>query len=132
MDQVNLLAVGAAALSTFLIGGLWYSPVLFAKPWMALNGFTEEDLKSANMLRTFGISFLCSVIIAFNLAAFLGSESDLAFDIAAGFATGFGWVAMSMGMVYTFERKPLKLWLINAGYHVVAYTVMGVIIGLIQ
>ena len=132
MEQVNLLAVGAAALSTFLIGGLWYSPLLFAKSWMALNGFTEEDLKSANMVRTFGISFLCSVIIAFNLAAFLGSESDLAFDIAAGFATGFGWVAMSMGMVYTFERKPLKLWLINAGYHVVAYTVMGVIIGLIQ
>ena len=132
MEQVNLLAVGAAALSTFLIGGVWYSPALFAKPWMALNGFTEEDLKSANMVRMFGISFLCSVIIAFNLAAFLGSESDLAFDITAGFLTGFGWVAMSMGMVYTFERKPLKLWLINAGYHVVAYTVMGLIIGLIQ
>lgn len=132
MEQLNFLAVGAAALSAFLIGGLWYSPVLFAKPWMRLNGFTEEDLKAANMVRTFGISFLCSVLIAFNLAAFLGSESDLAFDTLAGFLTGFGWVAMSSGIVYTFEQRPAKLWLINAGYHVVSYTVMGFIIGLLQ
>lgn len=125
LSQLNYLAVFVSALTSFLIGGLWYSPVMFSNAWMKENGFKEEDLKDANMAKIFGTSFVLALIIAFNLAAFIGSNSDLSFGLFAGFAAGFGWVAMSLGMTYLFERKSFKLFLINAGYHIVTYTIMG-------
>jgi hypothetical protein len=128
-QDVHWLAVFVSALSTFLIGGLWYSPILFAGPWMALNGFSQEELRKANMGKIFGGSFLLALVIATNLAFFLGKEATITFGAAAGLAAGLGWVATSMGIVYLFERKPMKLLLINGGYHVVAYVVMGTILG---
>ncbi|MBZ0183062.1 MAG: DUF1761 domain-containing protein [Melioribacteraceae bacterium] len=125
LSQLNYLAVFVSALTSFLIGGLWYSPVMFSNAWMKENGFKEEDLKDANMAKIFGTSFVLALIIAFNLAAFIGSNSDLSFGLFAGFAAGFGWVAMSLGITYLFERKSFKLFLINAGYHMVTYTIMG-------
>ncbi len=125
LSQLNYLAVFVSALTSFLIGGLWYSPVMFSNAWMKENGFKEEDLKDANMAKIFGTSFVLALIIAFNLAAFIGSNSDLSFGLFAGFAAGFGWVAMSLGITYLFERKSFKLFLINAGYHIVTYTIMG-------
>lgn len=127
--QINFLAVIAAAASSFLIGALWYSPVLFGNAWMQENGFKEEDLKSANMAKIFGGAFILSFIIALNLAAFLGAESDIMFGIFAGAAAGIGWVAASLGILYLFERKSLKLFFINAGYHAVTFTIMGAILG---
>ena len=128
-QDIHWPAVFVAALSTFLIGGLWYSPVLFAKPWMTLNGFTQERLREANMAAIFGGSFVLSLVIATNLAFFLGKQATVTFGVAAGLAAGLGWVTASTGITYLFERRPLKLLLINGGYHVVAYTVMGAILG---
>ena len=45
--ELNYLAIIVAALSTFLIGGLWYSPAAFGKLWMKENGFTEEGMKNS-------------------------------------------------------------------------------------
>ena len=55
--QLNYFAIFVAALSTFLIGGLWYSPAVFGKAWMRENGFTEESLKNGNMIKIFGLAF---------------------------------------------------------------------------
>lgn len=125
----NLPAVLAAALLTFALGGLWYSPLLFAKAWMKECGLTEEQTRRAPMARTFGLSALASLVMAFNLAAFIGPKGA-AFGLFAGAATGIGWVAMSLGVIYLFEQRSLKLWLINSGYQVLAYTLMGGLIGL--
>jgi hypothetical protein len=126
--ELNYLAIVLAALSTFILGGLWYSPAVFGKAWMKENGFTEEDLKKGNMAKIFGLAFVLGLISAINLAMFIGSEKDIILGAAYGFAAGFGWVATFVGTHYLFERKSLKLFLINAGYSVVALTVMGVII----
>lgn len=124
----NIWAVLVAALSTFLIGGLWYSPALFGKAWMRENGFTEESLKGGNMAKIFGLAFFLGVIAAINLAMFMGPEDDPAKGAMWGFLAGFGWVATFVGTHYLFERRPMKLFLINAGYSVVALTVMGLIL----
>lgn len=128
LAAVNYLAVAAAALSGFLVGGLWYS-ALFTKPWMQANGFTESDLQRGNTGVIFGGSFLLALVIAFSLALFLGPERDLVLGSSAGFMAGAFWVAAAYGITYLFERKPLKLFLINAGYHVLTFTVMGAILG---
>jgi hypothetical protein len=126
--ELNYLAIVLAALSTFLLGGLWYSPAVFGKAWMKENGFTEESLKGGNMIKIFGLAFVLGLISAINLAMFMGPEKDVTMGAAYGFAAGFGWVATFVGTHYLFERRSLKLFLINAGYSVIALTVMGVII----
>ena len=128
MEGLNIWAVLVAALSTFLIGGLWYSRALFGNLWMRENGFTDESLKGSNMTKIFGLAFLLALIAAVNLAMFLGPESRLEMGALWGFAAGFGWVATFLGTIYLFERKSFTLFLINAGYSIVSLTVMGVIL----
>ena len=127
--QLNYLAILVAALSTFLIGGLWYSPALFAKAWMEENGFTEENMKGRNMAKIFGTAFVLGLIASFNLAFFIGSEADMKTGALYGFLTGAGWVATFIGTHYIFENRSMRLFLINAGYSIVALTVMGMILG---
>ena len=61
--EVNYFAVGLAAVLVFVLGGLWYSPLLFANAWMAGHGYTEDDLKrmQAGMAPTYALSFICWV-----------------------------------------------------------------------
>jgi hypothetical protein len=130
MPQVNLLAVVLAALSGFLVGGLWYGP-LFGKAWMAENGFTMEDLeKGFNPVKTYGASFLFALIAAYTFAMFLGPETFWKRGAAYGFVAGLCWVGMALATGYVFERRSTKLWVINAGYHTVQFTLIGAIIGL--
>ena len=96
---------------------------------MKENGFSEEDMKKGNMARIFGLAFLLGLVAAINLAMFMGPEADLSFGAFAGFAAEAGWVATFVGTHYLFERRSFKLFLINAGYSIVALTVMGIIIG---
>jgi hypothetical protein len=133
LANINWLAVIAAALSRFVIGGLWYSPALFSKAWMQENNFTDESMKAnpPNMVLIFGTTFILALIACVNLAMFLGGpETDAAFGMTAGALIGIGWIATSVGTHYLFERKSMRHFLINAGYDVVAYIVMGLIIGI--
>lgn len=129
MGQINYLAVVAAAVSTFLIGGLWYSPLLFEKPWRKANGFGENDVKGGEG-KIFGLAFLFSLVMAANLAAFLaGPDTTVSWGATAGLLAGFGWVALGIAIVALFERRPWSYILVNGGYFVVAFTVMGAILG---
>jgi hypothetical protein len=127
LSQINYLAIGVAALSSFLIGGLWYSPILFAKAWMRETGLSEDEL-AQNVGRTFGLAFALSLLIAFNLAAFLGPDATWSWGMTAGVLAAV-WVGGSMAITYAFERRSAILTLIDAGYHLVAYAVMGGILG---
>jgi hypothetical protein len=129
MPDVNYLAVIAAAIATFVLGGLWYSPALFGKVWQREAGVTEEKMKSANMTLIFGLTFVLALIAAWVFALFLGPRPPMALGLGAGFSAGLCWVAASLGINYLFERKSLKLWLINGGYHTLQFTAMGAILG---
>lgn len=129
LSQINFLAVLVAAVSFFIIGGLWYSPLLFAGAWMKENKLSEDTIREFNRGRIFGLSFILSLIISLNLAAFLGPESGILWGITAGALAGIGWVAASLGIIYLFEGKSLKLFFINAGYLVISFIVAGAILG---
>ena len=130
-SKVNYLAVLAAALSSFLIGGLWYSPILFAKAWMREAGIPEERLRQS-VGPVFLGAFVLSVIIALNLALFLGTNASIAWGAGAGALAGVGWAAASLAVIFLFERRTLMLIVIDGGYLAVSYTVMGAIIAAIQ
>ncbi|MFM7329984.1 MAG: DUF1761 domain-containing protein [Bacteroidota bacterium] len=127
---INPWAILVAALSNFLVGGLWYSPLLFAKRWMKEIGLTEEELQKANMPRIFGLTFVFSLVIAVNLAFFQRIyEPDWGTGALVGAMIGLGWVTMSMATNALFERRSLVYVLIHMGNAVVSYAVMGAIIG---
>lgn len=130
--EVKPLAVLVAGLSGFVVGGIWYGP-LFAKPWMSANGFTEEDLRrDFSPVRAYGTALVCSLIAAYALAAVLGSETTPINGAFVGMLVGLVWVATSFATSYAFERRSTTLLMINAGYHVIEFAVMGAIIGAMQ
>lgn len=129
MPVVNWLAVIAAALSMFLIGGLWYGP-LFAKPWQSAAGLSDEQLKAGNMPLIFGLALVLSLLMAANLAFFVAGVADLGAVIGYSVAAGLGWAAFGLSVVALFERRPLAYHLINGGYLTLAFVVMGLILGL--
>lgn len=130
MPEVNYLAVFLAALSGFVVGGLWYSPLLFANAWMRESGLSEEQLKNANPAKTYGIAFVLCLLASYVFAFFLGPDAGLHNGLLYGFSAGLFWVAGSFGVNYLFEQKSLKLWLINGGYHTIQFTLIGLILGM--
>jgi hypothetical protein len=130
--NLNWLAIIAAAASAFVLGGLWYSPLLFAKRWMKETGITDETTKKANMIKIFSLAFILALIAAFFLAMFVGANAGAGFGAFAGFMAGLGWVFTFMGISYLFESRTFAHFLINSVYSIVSLTIMGLIIGGIQ
>jgi len=131
MPEINWIAVVVAALASFLLGGLWYSPVLFGKAWQRETGLSDEKLKQGNTAKIFGLSFILALLAAWNFANFLGPRPSLVFGTAVGASAGLLWVASSFGINYLFERKSLKLFLINGGYHTLQFAIIGLVLALL-
>ena len=126
---INYLAVFAAAASTFLIGGLWYSPLLFQRAWMRANNLTENDLRAGGQAKIFGLSFVFALVMALNLAMFLNApDTTTTWGATAGLLAAI-WVALGIGTVALFERRPFAYTAINGGYWLVSFVVMGAILG---
>jgi hypothetical protein len=128
MPHVNWLAVLAAALSSFVLGGIWYS-ALFSKAWQAAAGVSDEQMRSGAKAVIFGGAFLLSLAQAAVFAMFIGPTATLAFGAAAGFGAGLCWVGAGLGITYLFEHRSLKLFLINGGYSTLQFTIIGAILG---
>ncbi len=126
--NVNWLAVFLAALSGFVVGGIWYGPIM-GKKWLGAVGLTEEDVQGANMGLIYGTTFFLSLVAAFVLAHTIETYGDLSFStivmIAQGVAAGF--IIPAIGTNYLFSQKSRTLFLIDAGYWLLFYTAMGTV-----
>ncbi|MGZ8516000.1 MAG: DUF1761 domain-containing protein [Chitinophagaceae bacterium] len=140
MGSINWLAVLVAGISSFVVGGIWYSPGLFGKAWMKDNNFTEDDIKKGNKGKIFGWTLIFSLLMAANLGMFLADppstcpgecapRADISWGAMAGFLAGI-WTFCAIAIHSLFELKPWRLILINGFYSVVALTLMGAIIGM--
>lgn len=128
---INHWAVFVCAAANLVVGAIWYSPMLFYKPWMKENNLTEDDIKQKfNPLKMYGLSFVLSLIISYNLAFFLGDDkTNASWGATAGFLAGFGFSALIFAVVALFEMRSWKYILINGGYITVYFTLIGFIIG---
>lgn len=130
MPAINWLAVVAAALSMFVLGAVWYSPLLFVKQWAKAAGITMgPNGPGGNFPLILGTSFVLTLIMAANLAFFVNGL-DLGTTIGYAVAAGFGWAALSLWVISLFERRPLAYVLINGGYLTLGFALMGLILGL--
>lgn len=129
---INWLAVLVAGISSFVVGGIWYSPGLFGKAWMKANNLTENNVKNGNKGKIFGWTLIFSLLMAANLAMFLvdsgEKKTDISWGAIAGFLAGI-WTFCAIAIHSLFEQKTWRLILINGFYSVVALTLMGAIIG---
>ena len=129
MQQVNVIAVLVAALSSFLLGGLWYSKVLFGPRWQREAADTRPP-GQAHPAKVFGLSFLFALVAAFAYALLIPPAPDMGRALAQGLGVGAGVVAASFGINYQFANRSTVLWLIDGGYHSVQFALYGLILGL--
>ena len=130
MLDVNWIAVLLCGISSMLLGGLWYSPLLFGQVWQRGAGLSDAELAGGNMAVIYGLAFLLSLLAASVFALFLGRDMTLEASVAAGAAAGLCWVGAAFGINYLFERRGLAHWLVNGGYHTLQFTLFGLILGL--
>lgn len=127
--EINIWAILVAAVSSFFLGGLWYSPLLFLHPWNKAMNRSDSD-KQPHPAKTFGLAFLFSLLSAFLFAQLLGPAPDLRYAIHMGFIVGLGFVAASFGINYQFAGRPFSALFIDGGYHTLQFVLFGVVLGL--
>ncbi len=131
ISGVNLVAVLVAAVLTFVFGGLWYS-VLVGKAWMAAHGYSEAKTKEMqrSMGPAYAISFVCWFAMAFVLALIAPHFGEgIWTTLLVGWHLWLGFSA-TVGLTNNlFSDKPLKVWVIDAGYQCTSVTLMAVVIG---
>jgi len=129
--QINHLAVIVCAIANLALGALWYSPVMFYQAWKKENNLTEDQLKNINPIKVYGTTFILALLISYNMAFFLGDDkTDMTWGTTAGFLTGFGFCAPIFFIIGLFEMRSWKYLIINGGYIIVYFTLIGFILGL--
>lgn len=155
--EINFLALFVAALSTLVIGFIWYNPKVFGSIWMRESGLTEEKMKGANMpvifIMAVFFAFLISMILQFLTIHQWGALGMIGGDLSTakpsysafmadygtafrtfkhgalhGFLTGLFLAFPMTATNALFERKSWKYTFINSGYWIVCFMVMGGII----
>ena len=132
---VNLWSVLVAAVATMILGFLWYSPLLFAKPWTVAMGYDPNDKAKMDEMRKgagklYGITFVASLISAFVLAKIIDvtTVNSALYGMKIGFAVWLGFVTTVQLTSTLFKKRPIKLYLIDTGYQLVCYLAMGAIL----
>lgn len=141
---INYLAVLVAGIVIFVLGGLWYSPVLFAKRWIALQGRTVEQEKAqaaaANMPVLYASAFITGLLIAWTLALILahigrdptmaeaGGVVSVAHGALIGFMCWLGFAATTSYATAIFSGKPKQLWFIDTTYNLVSFVLAGIVL----
>ena len=110
-----------------MLGGLWYGP-LFKNAWCREAGI-DPTLAPPHPARMFAVAIACSLLSALVFAVLLGPTASAADGLGVGFVIGLFFVATSFGINYSFARRSLALWMIDSGYHIVQFSLYGLILG---
>jgi hypothetical protein len=132
MPHINYLAVLVAGVVLFMLGGLWYSPVLFAKRWVALQGKTMEEMSAGggSMPVMYIQAFLCALITAWVLDIVIGFLPllDLVRALKLAVICWLGFAAVTSYATALFSGKPKALWLIDTSYNLVSFVIAAAIL----
>lgn len=127
--DVNWIAVFGAAACGFVVGGIWYGPVM-GKRWMGAVGLTEEDIQGSNMGLIYGCTFALSLLASWTLAhTFATYAIDLSFltKVLTALGVALGFIVPAIGTNYLFSQKSKALFFIDATYWLLFYTAMGLV-----
>jgi hypothetical protein len=134
VPEINWLAVLLAAVSSMVVGAVWYAMPVFGKKWMGLVGLTSENMRATAVLPlvlTFIVSFFTAAVLA-GSAAIAQHFYQGDFLLNAVLTAVILWIGFTAARLLThdlFERRPGTLTAINMGHELVTVVVMGLIIG---
>lgn len=134
--HINYLAVVVSAAIAFLLGGLWYSPLLFAKMWVNAHGYTEDRMREMQKgaVKAYSISVLCLILVSLAMAVLVGYLHLIRTD--QGLKLGllvWGGFAFPLGlMANMYSDKRITTFIIDTGYQLVYMLLIGTIITIWQ
>lgn len=122
---INYWAVLVAAVVAMVIGALWYSPILFSKPWMAAMGKKAEDMQGGGA--SYLIAFVADLVMMYVLAHFVqyAGATTMATGLATGFWAWLGFVVAAVVMNTIFEGRKWSLTFMYIGMQLVALLAGG-------
>jgi hypothetical protein len=128
-SQINFLAVAVGTVAAFSIGIIWYAPPVFGRTWRKYVGVPREKMQQARVAGTFGPAIVLMYLMGVVLAALLPMDT-LRWTQGAfgGMVMGAGMGATALAIHYIFARRAVHLFLIDAGYTVLALAISGAII----
>lgn len=129
---MNWVGIIVAVVVNMALGYLWFSPALFVKPWQAMRPDKTPPSGNASPM-LYVITAVGALVSAFTLDWIIriADARSLVEGAIIGAYTGLGLVAPAILSDNLFNERPMKLYLIVAGFPVVGLVVMGAIIGAI-
>jgi len=129
---MNYIAILVGAVINMVVGSLWYSPILFAKPWMKMIGKANKMMPGKHMGKLYGITFVSALVTSFILMRFIQylHVTDALWGIKIGLWLWLGFTAATTISDYLFAGRPIKLYFINSGYYLVVLVLLGGLFGI--
>ena len=127
---MSWVAIIVAAVVNIVLGSLWFSPLLFQKPWVALR-VDKAPMSGTASPMLYVITAVGALVSAMTLDWIIGlaHAGTLLGGAIIGLYAGLGFVAPAILSDNLFNERPFKLYLIVAGFPVVGLFVSGAIIG---
>lgn len=137
--EVSWFAVVLAALSTMVVGSVWYTPKAFGNTWMKLAKLDKKELEKNGVwpiVATLLVSLITAFVLAhFTFLAYQFYQQDYSFLETSLITAFWAWLGFTAARFVThdaFEGRRKKLTLLNVSHELVTFLVMGLIIGLMQ
>ena len=128
ITELSWLTILVAAIMGFVVGGIWYGPIM-GRRWLVAVGLTEEDVQNGSMPMIYGCAFVLSLIASAMLAWLVSAFANLEVFEKVLFALGIaaGFIVPAIGTNYLFSQKSRALFLIDAAYWLLFYLAMGTV-----
>jgi hypothetical protein len=125
MNDVNLLAVLVAIVASSALAALWYSPLMFLGAWTRAR--RREPVQNRSV---YTITFFSAVAVALAFGWWAGPEPSVEEAMLDGLVVGMFFTGTTLGMHYAAAGRPVKLWLIDGGFEVARFVLIGLVFGL--
>jgi hypothetical protein len=130
--MVNYLTILVATIIGYIIGALWYSPLLFGNLWVKLMKFSKIDMeksKKQGMAKQWITMFIATLILTYILSQFIVAGAGWLHGLRIGALVWLGFLATTQIGIVLWEKKPFALYAINTLHYLVVLVVMGSILG---
>jgi len=128
-SEINWLAVAVITVFSFMLGAFWHS-VLFNKAWKEDSNSVYNSENRGNPGILFGLTAVSHLIAVIALALLIGHNSTVVCGLLFGLIVSIAWISTSIGVTYLFVGRSFRLFLIDAGFYVVFYTIAGLILAI--
>jgi hypothetical protein len=125
MSDINLWAVLVGIIASGVLGALWYSPFLFLRPWTRAAG--REPAQSPGV---YAVTALTAIVASLTFGWWAGPEPSMEEAVLDGLVVGLCFAAPALALHYAFAGRALTVWLIDGGFQVARFVLLGVVFGL--